>query len=217
MAHTPIAQHCTVACHFTMSITSIPAPAASGHWRRYRVLYLLVATCVAPVIASYLAYYVLPPSGRTNYGDLIEPQRPVAALAATSADAGPVSMSTLRGSWVMLQTAGSACDESCRRHLWLLRQVRATAGKDRDRVERVWMVTDGGTPDAALMREFAGTIVWHAGLSDLKTLLPTAASLEDHIWLIDPLGNLMLRWPRDADPNRMKQDLARVLRASRIG
>lgn len=200
-----------------VSIASDATPAPS-HWRRYRVLYLVLATCIAPVLASYAAYYLWPPSGSTNYGDLIQPQRPTGALAATTLDAKPVSMSSLRGSWVMLHVAGAACDEPCRRHLWQMRQVRATTGKDRDRVLRVWLVADGDVPDVATLREFDGTIAWHAAAADLHAWLPTASgSLEDHIWLIDPLGNLMLRWPRDADPNRMKKDLSRLLRASRIG
>lgn len=218
MARTPMAQPRTLARHYFMSTPSVRQQEAPGHWRRYRVLYLLLAVCIAPVVASYLAYYVLRPSGSTNYGDLIQPQRQVAGLTATTLDAKPASLSTLRGSWVMFQTAGAVCDESCRKHLWLMRQVRATTGKDRDRVERVWLVTDAGTLDPALMQQFAGTIAWRAGAADLVALLPTGSgSIDHHIWLIDPLGNLMLRWPRDADPNRMKKDLARVLRASRVG
>jgi hypothetical protein len=190
---------------------------SAGHWRRYRTVYLLLAVCAAPVIASYLAYYVLPPSNRTNYGELIEPQRPIDAVVAAALDGAPVSWSSLRGNWIMVQAAPAACVETCKRRLWLMRQVRATTGKDRDRVERVWLVTDGGVPDAEVMREFTGTVAWRAGRDLAATLPPESGRVEEHIWLVDPLGNVMMRWPRDADPNRMKKDLARVLRASRIG
>jgi hypothetical protein len=199
-----------------MSLTA--SPTAPSHWRRYRSLYLLLAVCIAPVIASYTAYYALPPSGRTNYGDLIEPQRPASSFSVKQLDGTADALASLRGQWVMIQLAPAACDEFCRQRLWVMRQVRATTGKDRDRVARVWLLTDGAVPDAALLREYEGTRVLRADPAQVRALLPTAgASIEDHLWLMDPLGNLMLRWPKDADPNRMKKDLSRVLRASRIG
>jgi hypothetical protein len=68
----------------------------TGHWRRYRVLYLLLALTIAPVLASYIAYFVLPPSGRTNYGALIEPQRPVPALPLKTLDGADFDLRALR-------------------------------------------------------------------------------------------------------------------------
>jgi hypothetical protein len=92
-------------------------------------------------------------------------------------------------------------------------------GKDADRIERVFLVT-GEVPLAeALLREVEGTVVLRARRAELERFLPAAdgARLEDHIFLIDPLGNLMLRWPTEADPARMKRDLGKLLKASRIG
>ncbi len=186
--------------------------------RRPRVFYVLAAVCLAPIVASYLAYYVLPPTARTNYGDLIEPQRAVSTVAASTLDKQPVTFSSLQGSWLMVQVAPARCDEACRQHLWTMRQVRATTGKERDRVTRVWLVTDQENPDAALLRDFEGTLLWRISAADLQALFGAEANVAaEHLWLIDPLGNLMLRWPREADPSRMKKDLGRVLRASGIG
>jgi hypothetical protein len=199
--------------------TQPAAPAARTHWRRYRALYLLIAVCVAPVVASYLAYYVIPPAGRTNYGELILPQRPMPALGLSRPDGLPYDPLALRGSWLMVKVDGGACDEACLRQLWLMRQLRTMQGKDADRIERVFLVADAVTPDAALLREFEGTLVLRAGRAELEGFLPAAEGvrLEEHIFLIDPLGNLMLRWPKDADPTRMKRDLGKLLKASRVG
>lgn len=197
------------------------AAAAPSHWRRYRVLYLLLAVCAAPVVASYLAYYVLPPAGRTNYGDLIVPQRPLPALDLLHLDGSRFDTAALRGKWVMLQVDGGACGEACKRKLWNMRQVRLTTGKDRDRIERVWLIDDGARLDILLMREYEGTRFLRARRAELEKFLAptdeTGARLEGHVWMIDPLGNLMLRWPPDADPNQMKKDLARLLKASQVG
>ena len=198
-----------------------PSAQPGSHWRRYRTLYLLLAVCVAPVIASYTAYYLLPPSGRTNYGALIEPQRPLPALALRRLDGTEVSVASLRGSWLMVQVDAGACDAACDRKLWQMRQVRLTAGKDADRVQRVWLVIDDAPLATTVMREYDGTLFLRARADELAGFLPLpdepAARLAHHIWLIDPLGNLMLRWPRDADPNRMKKDLIKLLKASGIG
>lgn len=203
-----------------MNETATEAPPAS-HWRRYRTLYLLLAVCVAPVIASYTAYYLLPPSGRTNYGALIEPQRPLPGLTLHRLDGAAVPAASLRGSWLMVQVDSGACDAACEKKLWKMRQVRLTTGKDADRVQRVWLIVDDAPLATSVIREFDGTQFLRARADEVAAYLPlpdeSAARLADPIWLIDPLGNLMMRWPKDADPSRMKKDLIKLLKASGIG
>lgn len=199
--------------------SAVPAPLS--HWRRYRTLYLLLAVCVAPVLASYTAYYILPPSGRTNYGALVEPQRPLPPLDLLRLDGSAVAAGSLRGSWLMVQVDSGACDPACERKLWQMRQVRLTTGKDADRVQRVWLIVDDAALTTMVIREYDGTLFLRARADEVAAYLPLpdepAAKLVDHIWLIDPLGNLMMRWPKDGDPNRMKKDLIRLLKASGIG
>ena len=198
-----------------------PAAATPSHWRRYRMLYLLLAVCVAPVIASYTAYYLLPPAGRTNYGALVEPQRPLPALSLRRLDGTAAEAASLRGSWLMVQVDGGECDAACAKKLWQMRQVRLTTGKDADRVGRLWLIVDEAPLATSVIREYDGTMFLRARADEVAAFLPLPAGpgarLADHIWLIDPLGNLMMRWPKDADPNRMKKDLIRLLKASGIG
>lgn len=187
--------------------------------RSTRMLWLVLAVCAAPVIASYLAYYVFPPKGRTNYGELVLPQRPVPALALTQLDGTPFDAQSLRGKWVMVQVAPGDCDAACAERLYNMRQVRATTGRERDRIERVWLVSDAAPLSTVIMREHDGTLFLRAQPAELERFLalPEGGRLIDHIWLIDPLGNLMLRWPKDADPNKMKRDVNKLLKASRVG
>lgn len=199
---------------------TIPADPPS-HWRRYRALYLLIAVCVAPVIASYTAYYLLPPTGRTNYGVLIEPQRPLPPLDLRRLDGSAVTAASLRGAWTMVQVDSGTCEAACEHKLWQMRQVRLTAGRDADRVQRLWLIVDEAPLATAVLREFDGTLFVRARADEISAYLALpadpAARLTDHLWLIDPLGNLMLRWPKGADPSRMKKDLIRLLKASGIG
>src|SRR5215203_4456882 len=104
-----------------------------------------------------LPYYVLPPSGRTNHGTLIEPQRPVPALPLMNVDGTPFDLRQLRGRWVFVMVDDGTCDARCADKLLMMRQQRTMTGKDRDRIERVWLISDQMPLPIVLMREYEGT------------------------------------------------------------
>ena len=204
----------------TSDKAAAPAAGDARATRRARIKMLaILAVCAAPVIASYFTYYVIQPEGRTNYGALIEPQRQVSGLQATGLDGGAVALSQFRGKWVLLSVDSAACDKACEDKLYALRQVRLTTGKDRDRIERVFLVSDAGEPDPRLLREYEGTAFARVDPQAARAAFPAAPGGEpaDHIFVVDPLGNLMMRYPKAADPNLMKKDLGKLLRASRVG
>jgi hypothetical protein len=179
----------------------------------------VLLVCAAPVIASYLAYYVFPPSGRTNFGTLIEPQRPVPELSLATVDGKPYRFASLLGQWVLLHVDSGACDKPCVDKLYALPQQRTMTGKERERIDRVWLVGDAAAPSAALLREYEGTVVLRADPAQLAPLLPVEPGrrVQDYLYLVDPLGNLMMRFPADGDPSRIRKDISRLLRASRVG
>ncbi len=190
------------------------APAESPRRRGTATLALILLVCVIPFVASYLVYYLWPPQSRMNYGTLIDPL-PFPAAPLERLDGPRFSIAELRGRWVMLQADSSGCSEQCRRKLYQMRQVRLTQGREMGRIERVWLVRDDGPVEPALLREYGGTYIARAG-SALLSALPAEHDAADHIYLIDPLGNLMLRFPKDADPSRMKKDLERLLKVQAV-
>lgn len=177
---------------------------------RRREFWLILAVCVAPVLGSYALFYGWRPSSFSNYGELLPP----AALGGTAAAA---PLAPLKGRWVLVMVDGADCKAPCQSKLWQMRQVRLMQGKEMERVERVWLVDDGGTPGGALMREFEGTVVVERPAPELLARFTAPASARDHLYVIDPLGNLMMRFPRDADPKRIRKDLGHLLKVSRIG
>ena len=188
----------------------------AGRWKMLAV----VAVCAAPLIASYLTYYVIKPQSRTNYGALIDPrQYPIPPLGSSALDGAAARLEDYKGKWIMLQVDRGDCAEDCRKKLLTMRQLRLMQGKEMDRIERVWLVTDKAPVETMLLREYDGTDILRADAARLKAWLPVDAgtSAEDHIYLIDPLGNLMMRFPKDPDPNKMKKDISKLLRASSIG
>jgi cytochrome oxidase Cu insertion factor (SCO1/SenC/PrrC family) len=195
-----------------------PTEASDAQRKSRRTLLLVAAVCLAPFVGSFALYFFWQPSGRINYGELIEGVNvPVGVLAPANAQgAKPFDFAQVRGRWVFVTVDSGACDDYCQNKLWKMRQVRLTQGKFLERIERVWLVSDAQQIAPALLKEYEGT--WLAGATDsLRKVFPYGAAQRDHIYLVDPLGNVVLRYPKDADPSRIKKDLSRLLRVSRIG
>ncbi|MEW5890573.1 MAG: SCO family protein [Pseudomonadota bacterium] len=180
-----------------------------------RTLLLMAAAVLLPWLAAVAWYFLGAPGGKMNYGELLAQPLPSATVATL--DGKPFDFASLKGKWLLLQVDAAACDTACRTKLYHMRQSRAAQGKHQERIERVWLVTDGDTPAPELMQEYQGTLVLRAAGSPLPAVLPARGTARDHIYVIDPLGNLVLRYPGAPDTKRMAQDLDRLLRASRIG
>jgi len=184
--------------------------------RARRNLIAIAALSAAPLVAAYILVHVWRPSALTNYGQLLAPT-PVADIDIGTTDGSAFRLRGLKGKWILLMVDSGACDAFCRRKLYQMRQVRLTQGKDMERIERAWLIDDAVDPSVELLSEYRGTRTVRARRGALLSLLPAQASVRDHIYLIDPRGNLMMRYPRDADPSRMKADLRRLLQVSGIG
>jgi hypothetical protein len=165
-------------------------------------LVLIAAVCLAPFVLGTLAYVFKWNVGAPgNYGELLAPREL----------SGAPFVPRLRGKWVLVAFDAAACDAWCEQKLYYLRQLRRAQGKDMERVVRLWVVTGGGAPRAELLQAFEGTEVFHAGHAFAQRF---PGNPVDHLYLVDPLGNLMMRWPRDADPSRMLKDLQRLMRVA---
>ncbi|TSE19267.1 hypothetical protein Talka_01691 [Tepidimonas alkaliphilus] len=189
-------------------------PAATRAGRLKMLLLLLVAA--SPVIASYVTYYVIRPEGRRNYGELIEPQRPLPAIVGLDPQGKPVPLTALRDQWLFISVADSACDAQCERHLYLQRQLRESLGKDKDRMDWVWLRTGSREFPQRLAAALAPAVVLWVDERELAQWLQPAEGhrLSDHLYVVDPLGHWMMRFPAEADPSRMRRDLERLMRAS---
>ena len=188
------------------------------HGERHRSL-LPIVVLAAIFIGPFVAAVFWEPDRFMNYGKLVEPPRPMQAVALSGLDGTPIAENLFRGRWTYVYFSPPECAEKCRQALIYLRQVRLAAGKDRQRVRYVFVVT-AGTAVAGLRRAHPqGRLVTGAPdvLSGLAEQFASASAGRGRIYLVDPLGNLMMSYPRDADPSRMRKDLARLLKVSKIG
>ena len=173
---------------------------------------LIAVLFSVPVIASYLAFFAWRPEGRMNYGDLLEVQ-PLAEAPLRHLDGRTFRFAELRGKWVMISIDAGACARSCEAKLCMMRQQRLMQGREMDRLERVFLVEDDAPLPAMLLREYDGTRVLRASGSPLLNAFPAQSARRDHIYLIDPHGNLMMRFPGVPDPSRMKKDIDHLFKA----
>lgn len=202
-----------------MAQEQIADPATARRRGRFKLL-LVLLICAAPLIASYFTYYVVKPTDRTNYGTILDPrQLPIPAMATTTLDGKPRQLADLKGKWIILRVGGGQCLDECQRQLYAMRQWRTMQGKNMDRLERVWLITDSEPLDTVLMREYDGMELLRAPAATVAKWLPVEPGRQasDHIYLIDPLGNLMMRYPFQPEPGRVYKDIAKLLRASAIG
>jgi hypothetical protein len=205
---------------------SAPAPRQAENPRR--VLIALALLFLAPVAVAFILYYGIgwTPGGRVNYGELVEPPVPLPDIALPRAEAAVTPADAprtfLKGKWTLVYLGAGSCTAGCRTDLYNTRQVRAALGADRERVQRVFLAEGAccdlewlhaQQPDLITVQASAAaasltTILEHAGRS------PAAA---DRVYLIDPLGNLMMCYAVDARPKGMLEDLKKLLRLSHVG
>jgi len=178
-----------------------------------RTLIALIAVCVLPVAASYFAFYVWQPDARMNYGTLVTPDM-LPDTAVTRLDGAPVTRDSLIGKWTYLIAAPASCDSPCQQALYLTRQVRTAQAKEMDRVHRIWLLTDQGVPDRRLLGAHEGMDVL---VADELWRNRFTAEGQPRVWLVDPQGYVMMRYPDTLEPKRMIKDISRLLKYSQQG
>ena len=209
----------------SFTVHSQPSPALPDDLRRTssgRLKMLLVlAVCAAPVVASYLTYFVIRPEGRNNYSDIISPSRELPAGLPLKNLAGvPVAAASLRGQWLLVVVGDAACSAQCEKQLYLQRQLRETLGREKERVDKLWLITDDAAPRPEVLQAIAsgGTpaTVLRVPREALANWLAPAAgeALDAHLYLVDPMGQWMMRTPVNPEPAKLKRDLEKLLRAS---
>lgn len=172
-----------------------------------RKLLLIGAFFALPFVLGWLAYtFDWTPKASGNHGELLE-ARPITGNV----------FEPLKGKWIFVSFDRAACDKACEQKLYYMRQVRIAQGKERERVARLWILEDAQTPKAELLRAIEGTSIVRAEEVGALERFPGADVRTDYIYVIDPLGNLMMRYPRSVDPSGMIKDMRRLLRYSSFG
>jgi cytochrome oxidase Cu insertion factor (SCO1/SenC/PrrC family) len=197
--------------------------------RGRRTLILVALLFLLPVVAATVLYVSgWRPEGKSlQHGELVQPARPVGDAELKTADDAPYRLNALRGKWAFVYFHPLPCTQACRNSLFKMQQVRLAQGRDAARVERVIVVADADAGAGAL-RELAQQYPGLIAVSGTRAILQalarefvssqgTALDVPGRVYLVDPIGNLVLSYAPDADPTGMRKDLARLLRLSQVG
>lgn len=204
------------------------APDASARRRSRASLLFILALFAAPVVLAWLVYYVFPewiPTATTNHGELVKPVRKLPDFSLKTVAGKTVTASFLRGKWTFLYLHEGPCEHACVEQLYKVRQVRLSQGKNIDRLQRLMLWEPAAAPETArreLQAHFPGQMI--ALLPpDAEKLIATfdidgkAPLGAERIYLVDPLGNLMMVYGPADEPRGMIKDLERLLKYSGLG
>jgi cytochrome oxidase Cu insertion factor (SCO1/SenC/PrrC family) len=175
----------------------------------------LAALFALPIAASILAWKFIDPVPTGNFGELLLPPAQVSTQPFEASGGARFTFAQLGGKWILVASDSGDCPGACVEKLVTMRQVRLALGRNASRVERVFVVDDLRRPAAETLAAFSGMrlALTPAGMS----LPPGAGNDRAHVYLVDPRGNVMMRWPASVDRKHVLSDLQRLLKASQIG
>ncbi len=205
----------------SMTVHSAPQPnerAAMTRRGRWQAL-AVVLICAMPVLASYYSFYVMGLSGKA-YGELIVPTVDIPeAISLRNLEGQPVTAASLKGQWLLTVVLPAACDKACENQLYMQRQLREMLGKERDKVDKLWLIPDD-EPVRPELREILAkgepVHMLRAPREQIEAWLKPGkgTQLQDHLYIVDPVGRWMLREPANPDPGKVKKDLDRLMKAN---
>lgn len=195
-----------------------PTATPPANVRRTRLtLIVIFALFALPFVLAWVLNFVghFTPGTTVNHGALIQPVRPVTADGLVDLQNAALDKDYFKGEWVLLFRHAGDCADACHQALYVLRQVRLAQGKNIDRVKRLLLLEGATTPAWAdeVVRHYPGLDIARAATPGASAAFPAAG----RIYLVDPLGNLMMEYALDADPRGMIKDLERLLRISYVG
>ena len=165
------------------------------------------------------------PEGTTNRGVLVHPARPLILPAGMMIADGPAN-EYLQGMWTLLYIGDADCDAVCNENLYKMRQVRTAQNEHMRRVQQLYLVLDEVVPESLqtlLDNEYKKMAVTLVGADQAEQIAPyflidgVSMQAAERVYIIDPLGNLMMFYPPDANPSGMLKDLKKLLKYSKIG
>lgn len=203
-----------------MAVHSLPDPhltslPPSGHGK----LLAMFLACSLPVLLAIFVFFVIKPSGQASFGELIHPARPMPAVSVLNDKAQSIELAQLKGQWLLVSVGRAACDNGCAQHLFIQRQLREMLNKDKDRVDRVWLLTDDAPINPEVQPLLADTTLLRVSAPVLQAWLGDMSEAEaaQQLFVVDPQGHAMLRMPADMQGKQAsaaKNMLQKLLMAS---
>lgn len=203
-----------------LTVYSLPDPrlAAAPPTGRGKLLAIVLASTL-PLMLALFVFFVFKPTGKAGFGELIQPARAMPEVSFINDKGENHALADLKGKWLLVTVDSGNCLEACAQHLFVQRQLRAMLGKDKDRVERVWIVTDN-TPLPEKIQPLLTDLTQVRLAPEVVQLWLGSESTEvaqNQLYLVDPIGNAMLKMSANQNATQAKQahqSLMKLLAAS---
>lgn len=206
----------------SMAVHSLPDPhltalPPSGHGK----LLAMLLACSLPVLLAMFVFFVIKPTGQAAFGQLIHPARPMPMVSLRNVQGQSIELTQLKGQWLLVNVGPSSCATDCAQHLFIQRQLREMLNKDKDRVDRVWLVTDDQAINPDIQPLLAETVVLRSSVAALQAWFGEMPMEEatQQLFVIDPQGHAMLRMPADMNGKQAsaaKHMLQKLLMSSAV-
>jgi cytochrome oxidase Cu insertion factor (SCO1/SenC/PrrC family) len=181
---------------------------------------IIAALFLLPVLVSFALYYgkLWRPAGSASLGELIDPARPLKVAGLRNPDGTPAGSDALSGKWTLIYIGDGACDADCRTALIFARQSRLALNNEMTRVQRVFLATGNCCANDYFKAEHPGLIALDAASPAAQPLLAQFPAERAHaLFIVDPLGNLMMRHDASHTSKDLLEDLKKLLKLSHIG
>lgn len=190
--------------------------------RKLQICLLMLLFLMPPIAAYVLFFSDFRPAVGVNYGELIEPVRPMGEADLETLGGQGFKLSELHQKWTLLYVGGPVCDQICERNLYKIHQVRLAQGKNIDRVRSVYVLPQGAARDAVskIGEVYPSLLILLAKPEEYSKILERfmgGTTEQQTVFVVDPIGNVMMFYHAEADPSGMRKDLKRLLKVSQIG
>ena len=185
----------------------------------------IFAIALVPVLLAVLMYFgkVAIPTDKTNKGLLIWP--PVELSKLGIGGKSPLAIVQKEKTWFLMLAGNGTCEQDCQELLHTMRQVHVSMGRELQRVSRLFVADLAVQPIAEIKDLYPelklASFEQHNEASVFSTLMGMDDSTGEHgswhVWLVDPLGNVLLRYDASHSGYDMIDDLKKLLKLSNIG
>ena len=183
-------------------------------------IWFVVLSFVAPVVLAYVMFFFIDVKSFNNHGELLNPILHIKDFKLRNTDQELIPEKELTYKWRLVSFVGSSCDKACADQLHDTRQVYRSLGKNRHRVMQMLVHLEEADPafSKLIQDEHAEVIRVHGTADEIAAVIGSVADFnQNQVYVMDPMGNVMMRFTADQPNKDFLYDLRKLLKASQIG
>jgi cytochrome oxidase Cu insertion factor (SCO1/SenC/PrrC family) len=198
-------------------------PIANSKRNPYTVWFVVIAF-IAPVILAYIMFFFVDVKSFVNHGEILNPIVHIASFKLKDENNEIIPQDDLTYKWRLISFVGKDCDEQCETRLYDTRQIHRLLAKDQHRLMRMFVHLEPAGDSLIKLIEQTHPNVIHVN-GDADTIIDAlganvregAGIMNNETYIMDPMGNVMMRFTQDQPNKEFLYDLKKLLKASQIG